>query len=109
VCRGPRSPATSRRLWPRWACRRADHLLEELSGGEQQRVAVARALVGSPDVVLADEPTAELDEINRALVSSLLLKVAGAGRTVIIATHDTSVAVLCTRHLRMDGGAVSPA
>jgi putative ABC transport system ATP-binding protein len=88
---------------------RADHLLEELSGGEQQRVAVARALVGRPDVVLADEPTAELDETNRARITSLLLDVATTGRIMVIATHDIAVASLCSRHLAVSAGTVRPA
>jgi putative ABC transport system ATP-binding protein len=85
---------------------RADHLLEELSGGEQQRVAVARALVGGPDVVLADEPTAELDEANRVRVTSLLLDVAASGRLLVIATHDPAVAALCSHHFTISGGRV---
>lgn len=75
---------------------RADHLVEELSGGEQQRVAVARALVTGPDVLLADEPTAELDVASRALVLERLLD-PGARRTLVIATHDPDVAVRCDR------------
>jgi putative ABC transport system ATP-binding protein len=80
----------------------ADHLVEELSGGEQQRVAVARALVGDPELVLADEPTAELDEENRRRIIDLLLAVPASGRTLILATHDADVAEACTQvaHLR---------
>jgi putative ABC transport system ATP-binding protein len=75
---------------------RADHLVEELSGGEQQRVAVARALVTGPDVLLADEPTAELDVASRALVLERLLD-PEARRTLVIATHDPEVAGRCDR------------
>ena len=85
---------------------RADHLVEELSGGEQQRVAVARALVGEPLVVLADEPTAELDEANRAAITTQLLGVALSGRTLVLATHDPEVAALCTRTVRLVSGRV---
>jgi ABC-type lipoprotein export system ATPase subunit len=88
---------------------RADHLVEQLSGGEQQRIAIARALVGDPAVVLADEPTAELDEQNRRHILDLLLQIPVSGRTLIIATHDPDVAGACTStaHLR-DGRLSAP-
>ncbi len=73
----------------------ADHLVEDLSGGQQQRVAVARALVTAADVVLADEPTAELDADNRALVVSLLIERARKGAAVVIASHDPDVVDAC--------------
>jgi putative ABC transport system ATP-binding protein len=73
----------------------ADHLVDDLSGGQQQRVAVARALVSAADVVLADEPTAELDADNRELVVSLLLERARAGGVVVIASHDPDVVDAC--------------
>jgi len=73
----------------------ADHLVEDLSGGQQQRVAVARALVTSADVIVADEPTAELDSENRALVVALLLERVRSGALVVIATHDQDVVDAC--------------
>ncbi len=73
----------------------ADHLVEDLSGGQQQRVAVARAVVTTADVVLADEPTAELDADNRELVVSLLTECAHAGAVVVIASHDPDVVDAC--------------
>ncbi len=73
----------------------ADHLVEDLSGGQQQRVAVARALVTAPDVVLADEPTAELDADNRGLIVSLLIERAQTGAVVVIASHDPDVVDAC--------------
>ncbi len=73
----------------------ADHLVEDLSGGQQQRVAVARALVTDADVVLADEPTAELDADNRELIVSLLVERARAGAVVVIASHDPDVVGAC--------------
>ena len=73
----------------------ADHLAEDLSGAQQQRVAVARALVTAADVFLADEPTAELDAENRELVVSLLLERARAGAVVVIASHDPDVVDAC--------------
>ena len=73
----------------------ADHLVEDLSGGQQQRVAVARALVTDGDVVLADEPTAELDADNRGLIVSLLVERARTGTVVVIASHDPDVVDAC--------------
>ncbi len=73
----------------------ADHLVEDLSGGQQQRVAVARALVTAADVLLADEPTAELDADNRGLIVSLLIERARAGAVVVIASHDPDVVDAC--------------
>jgi len=73
----------------------ADHLVEDLSGGQQQRVAVARALVTASDVLLADEPTAELDADNRELVVALLTERARSGATVVIASHDPDVVDAC--------------
>ena len=73
----------------------ADHLVEDLSGGQQQRVAVARALVTAADVILADEPTAELDADNRGLIVSLLVERARGGAVVVIASHDPDVVDAC--------------
>ena len=67
---------------------RADHRPAELSGGEQQRVALARALVHAPKLILADEPTGELDTTTAAHVFGLLHRIAEGGGTVVIATHD---------------------
>lgn len=73
----------------------AEHLVEDLSGGQQQRVAVARALVTDADVLLADEPTAELDADNRGVIVSLLVERARAGSVVVIASHDPDVVEVC--------------
>lgn len=73
----------------------ADHLVEDLSGGQQQRVAVARALVTDADVILADEPTAQLDADNRGLIVSLLVARARAGAAVVIASDDPDVVAAC--------------
>ena len=85
----------------------ADHLIEDMSGGQQQRVAVARALVAEPDVLLADEPTAELDAENRERIMRLLAAAAAAlGSIVAIATHDPDVIERCDDVLELDAGRV---
>lgn len=81
-----------------------DHLVEELSGGQQQRVAVARALVADPEIVLADEPTAELDAGNRERILGLLLDEARRGRIVVLASHDREVADACDWEIRLEDG-----
>jgi ABC-type lipoprotein export system ATPase subunit len=72
-----------------------DRLVTELSGGQRQRVAVARVLAGEPDIVVADEPTAELDADSRQRVLRLLLGLASGGALVVLATHDPEVADCC--------------
>ena len=70
---------------------RADHFPHQLSGGEQQRVAIARALANEPDIILADEPTGNLDEDNEAAVFSLLKNIAADNRCVITVSHNDSI------------------
>jgi putative ABC transport system ATP-binding protein len=77
----------------------ADQLVEELSGGQQQRTAVARALALEPRLLIADEPTAELDPASRALVLARLFEVVTRGGALVLATHDTEVAAGCDRIL----------
>jgi putative ABC transport system ATP-binding protein len=81
-----------------------DHLVEELSGGQQQRVAVARGLAAAAAVLLADEPTSELDHANRAHVLELLRARASAGAVVVMATHDPEAAAICDGEVRLDEG-----
>ncbi|MGH9125495.1 MAG: ABC transporter ATP-binding protein [Acidimicrobiales bacterium] len=76
-----------------------DQLADELSGGQQQRVAIARALALRPRILIADEPTAELDAAARALVLEKILAAADRGAAVVLATHDPEVAALCGRRL----------
>ena len=83
---------------------RLRHRPGQLSVGEQQRVAVARALLGDRQVVLADEPTGNLDDLNAAIIADCLVQEAGRGRAVVVATHDTSLLKLGTRSLRLVDG-----
>ncbi len=82
----------------------ADQLVDELSGGQQQRVAVARGMAQRGVVLLADEPTSELDSGNRGKVMNLLRAEAQRGVTVLMATHDPETADLCDAELRLDEG-----
>ena len=83
-----------------------DRLAEELSGGQRQRVAVARALAVSPALLVADEPTAELDADTAALVLHALRAEASSGAAVVLATHDPEVAALCDAQLHLVDGRV---
>jgi lipoprotein-releasing system ATP-binding protein len=84
---------------------RATHRPGELSGGEQQRVALARALVNNPRLLLADEPTGDLDETTAGQIFDLIQRVhASHGLTSILVTHNMELAARCTRMLRLEGG-----
>ena len=88
---------------------RSEHLVSHLSGGEQQRVAVCRALVSSPSLVLADEPTGNLDAANGDVVALSLIEYARKnGRVVVIATHNQKLAELCDRTFQLQDGRLSP-
>lgn len=89
---------------------RLTHRPGMLSGGEQQRVAVARALVAGPSVLLADEPTGDLDETTAASLQALLREIHRERHlSSIIATHNTRLAASCDRVLRLEGGRLHPA
>ncbi|WP_337003898.1 ABC transporter ATP-binding protein [Microbacterium sp. LB12] len=85
---------------------RGNHLPTELSGGQQQRVAIARAIVKRPRVLLADEPTGNLDESMRDEILDLLQSLCAEGITMIVVTHDSAVARRATRRLRLAKGTV---
>ena len=83
------------------------HYPHQLSGGEQQRVAIARSLISNPEILIADEPTGNLDKKNSEDVIKLLFKLKkDFGSTLILVTHDTSVAKLCDRIITIDNGLI---
>lgn len=87
---------------------RANHLSNQLSGGEKQRVAIARALVNDPDIIFADEPTGNLDSKSGLQVMAILQKLNDTGKTVVLVTHETATAEHAKRILLMiDGKIVS--
>src|SRR5262249_40807611 len=85
---------------------RVDHKPSELSGGQQQRVAIARALVTEPAIILADEPTGNLDTVSSAEVIALLTGLHSEGRTVVLITHDHDVARTAERVIEILDGRV---
>ena len=89
---------------------RAGHLPSQLSGGEQQRVAIARAFAGDADILLADEPTGNLDgETGAAIVELMFAQAASKKAALLLVTHDPALAARCERQFRMADGQVSEA
>jgi putative ABC transport system ATP-binding protein len=85
---------------------RAKHHPNELSGGQQQRVAIARSLINNPDIILADEPTGNLDSKTSADIINLLKKLHEAGKTIIIITHDEGIAKEAMDTIRISDGRI---
>jgi putative ABC transport system ATP-binding protein len=85
---------------------RATHLPSQLSGGEQQRVAIARALVNDPKIILADEPTGNLDAENQHIVFRILSDLHAQGRSIVMVTHDENAGRLADRRLNLDHGRI---
>jgi len=86
---------------------RAEHLPSQLSGGEQQRVCIVRALINDPKIVLADEPTGHLDAANEEIVLRLLRELHEQGRTIVMVTHDPVVARLADRRVELHHGKIA--
>ena len=83
---------------------RAKHLPSQLSGGEQQRVCIARALINHPEIILADEPTGNLDEANENIVIDIFKQLHRQGTTLIVVTHDPEVAEVAQRTVVLEHG-----
>ena len=85
---------------------RAKHLPSQLSGGEKQRVCIARALINSPEIILADEPTGNLDEVNEKIVIDILTQLHEEGSTIIVVTHDLEVGDVAERKIILEYGKI---
>ena len=85
---------------------RADHKPNELSGGQRQRVAIARALINNPSIVLADEPTGNLDSKSSLEIMNLFSKIHQEGNTVVMVTHEEDIAKMCSRIVRLKDGVI---
>ena len=86
---------------------RAGHRPAELSGGQQQRVAIARVLAAQPPLILADEPTGNLDGVTSREILSILQQLHGEGQTIVMITHDEGIAAAAPRQMRMEQGRLS--
>jgi putative ABC transport system ATP-binding protein len=86
---------------------RLDHVPAQLSGGEQQRVAIARALINQPKLILADEPTGNLDEANEAVILDLMRKLHREGNTILVVTHSQTIGNLADRRIDFEHGRVA--
>lgn len=104
----PDSESAKKALEAVGLAKRTDHLPAELSGGEQQRVCIARALINKPKIILADEPTGNLDEKNEKLVIGLLKDMSESGHTLVIVTHNPYIGDLAGRKITLEHGQIIP-
>lgn len=86
---------------------RAEHMPNELSGGQRQRVAIARALVNNPEIIMADEPTGNLDTKSTKEIMEIFQKMHGRGKTIILVTHEPEIAVCANRQLLVRDGVIT--
>ena len=86
---------------------RLDHIPSHLSGGEQQRVCIARALINDPEILLADEPTGNLDQKNGQIILKLIKELHKEGNTIILVTHNPDIAKLGNRSIKLIDGKIS--
>ena len=107
VARAQRSERTGGLLEYVGLAQRADHRPSQLSGGEMQRVAIARALANRPRLLLADEPTGELDEATGEQIGDLVDRVHAVGTAIVVVTHNPSLARRASRQLTMRGGRIA--
>lgn len=85
---------------------RQTHLPSELSGGQKQRAAIARALINKPDVIMADEPTGNLDQATSMEIMQIFTEIHKQGKTIIIVTHDANIAGQCQNEIKISDGKI---
>ena len=106
-CLAPTGRSASTKRWSAWPCRiRSKHYPSQLSGGQQQRVAVARALAGDPLILVADEPTGNLDSQNGEAVIALLRELHRSGATISMVTHDPRYSEYADRTVHLFDGRI---
>jgi len=107
IPRGERKRIASEALDRVGLADRMDHLPNQMSGGQRQRVAISRALVGNPSILLADEPTGNLDSKTSQEIMALIDTLHKEGQTIVMVTHEAEIAAHCDRTIRLEDGNVS--